>query len=112
MPDFEDLPPTSDSVSVQSLEKTGEGVPRALANNAELVTSKGNIITKDGAVVSTAYSDTSLSENIFADPEIRDYYKQVYEDAKYESRHVFDADATWTPEEEKKIVRKLDWHGE
>jgi hypothetical protein len=35
----------------------------------------------------------------------------VYEKAQYECRHVLDADLTWTKEEEKKLVRKLDWHG-
>lgn len=99
----------ADSVSIQSFEKTDGNIPQALKHEADVVTSRGNVITKDGLIVSTADSDTSLSGNIFADPEIRDYYKQVYEDAKYECRHVFDADASWTPEEEKAVVRKLDW---
>ncbi|KAF1816976.1 MFS general substrate transporter [Eremomyces bilateralis CBS 781.70] len=55
-----------------------------------------------------AYLD--ISANPFADPQVRDYYIGVYEKAKYECRHAFDADATWTKEEEKKIIRKLDWH--
>ena len=50
------------------------------------------------------------SSNPFLDPAVADHYRKLYEDAEYECRHVFDPTAEWTPEEEKKIVRKLDWH--
>ena len=102
----------ADNISVQTFDKESGKPPNGVTQNAELVTARGNIVTKDGVVFSTQESDSSLSANIFADPEVRDYYKQVYEDAQYECRHVFDADATWSAEEEKKIVRKLDWHGQ
>ena len=88
-----------------------EKVPKVILKDAELITAKGNIITKDGVVISTKDSDTSLSTNIFSDPEVKAYYIGVYEKAQYECRHVFDADLTWSQEEEKKLVRKLDWHG-
>ncbi|QDS73106.1 hypothetical protein FKW77_000765 [Venturia effusa] len=84
-------------------------VSRAILDSAELVSARGNVITKDGLVVSTEDSDHSLSTNVFQDPEVRAYYVGVYEKANYECRHVFDADLTWTKEEEKKVVRKLDW---
>lgn len=86
-------------------------VPGVILKDAELITAKGNIVTKDGVVVSTLDSDSSLSANIFSDPEIKAYYIGVYEKAQYECRHVFDAELTWTKEEERKLVRKLDWHG-
>lgn len=85
--------------------------PRALIDEAELVTARGNVVTKDGVVISTDDSDHSLSTNVFQDPEVKAYFVRVYEKAKYECRHVFDADLTWTKEEERKIVRKLDWRG-
>jgi hypothetical protein len=97
----------SDSISAQ--EKVI--VPQAILDDADIVTAKGNIITKDGQVISTQESDASLSGNVFADPEVKAYYVGVYEKANYECRHVFDADLTWSKEEEKKIVRRLDWHG-
>lgn len=101
------------SESDSQSEKNGihAQAPRVILDNAELVTARGNIVTKDGVVVSTEDSDHSLSTNVFQDPEVRAYYVGVYEKAKYECRHVFDADLTWTKEEEKKIVRKLDWRG-
>lgn len=49
-------------------------------------------------------------ENPFSDPAKAVYWKEVYENSRYECRHVFDPDIAWSREEEKKIVRKLDWH--
>ena len=49
------------------------------------------------------------SKDPFNTPENIAHWKQVYEDASYECRHVFDPTLTWTEEEEKKIIRKLDW---
>ncbi|AEO69062.1 uncharacterized protein THITE_2119058 [Thermothielavioides terrestris NRRL 8126] len=49
-----------------------------------------------------------VSKNPFLDPEVAAHWRQVYEDAKYECRHVLDPTLTWTEEEEKRIVRKLD----
>ncbi|PVH93441.1 MFS general substrate transporter [Periconia macrospinosa] len=102
---------SSDSLSSRSVEKPDDDVPKALAENAKVVTKKGNIITKDGTVISTQDSDSSLSGgNVFADLEVREYYRNLYEEAQYECRHIFEPEATWTEEEEKKIIRKLDWH--
>ena len=97
-----------DTVSIQSIEKDGHKPPQGLTRDAELVTARGNIISKDGVVYSSNDSDDSLAGNIFADPEVAAYYKDVYENATYECRHVFDPAATWTPEEEKAVIRKLD----
>ncbi|KAJ4363673.1 hypothetical protein N0V83_009969 [Neocucurbitaria cava] len=100
----------ADTLSIQSIEKSDKP-PAAVTRDAQLVTAKGNVITKDGIVFGNhGSSDSSLNDNIFADPEVRDYYKQVYEDAQYECRHIFDAEAAWSKEEERKVIRKLDWH--
>jgi hypothetical protein len=104
---------SSDTQSQISTEKPGlhAKTPRALLDDAEVVTAQGNIITKDGAVISTEDGHQIRQKNVFQDPEIAAYYVGVYEKAKYESRHVFDPNATWTEEEEKRIIRKLDWRG-
>lgn len=86
-------------------------VAGTLLDGAQIVTKGGNIVTKDGVVVSTRESDASLSTNVFADTEIRDFYVRMYEKAKYECRHAFDAELTWTEEEEKKLIRKIDLRG-
>ncbi|KAL3495459.1 major facilitator superfamily domain-containing protein [Aspergillus germanicus] len=54
--------------------------------------------------------DVSETRNPFLDPEVAERYTQIYEDAEYECRHAFDPKLTWTREEEKAIVRKIDWH--
>lgn len=73
-------------------------------------------IRKDAATISSSSSvapsvDASdLSDNPFADPAVAAHYATVYEKAKYECRHVFDPNLQWTPQEERRLVRKLDWH--
>lgn len=53
-------------------------------------------------------SAEAIEKNPFADPETADFYRRVYEDAKYESRKAYDPKFYWTKKEEKKMVRKLD----
>lgn len=93
--------------------------PRKFANgyvapaDAKLVTKSGNVITADGEVILTGNGDSELEEgykhNIFKDPEVAAYYRDLYEKAQYEGRHVFDPELEWTKEEERKIVWKLEW---
>ena len=52
----------------------------------------------------------STRKNPFDDPAVTEHWRQVYEKSRYECRHVFDPKLTWTEEEEKRLVRKLDWH--
>ena len=60
---------------------------------------------------STGSETSSLNEdivdahhNVFEAPEAQDIYKLV---EGFESAHRFQADATWTPDEEKKLVRRV-----
>lgn len=101
----------SDRNSRDSTEKTTTKISKAVLLEADLVTAKGNVVTKDGLVVALQEPEVGVPVNPFSDPEVKEYYTGVYEKAKYECRHVFDADLTWSKEEEKKLVRKLDWHG-
>ncbi|KAL9618897.1 MAG: hypothetical protein Q9160_006422 [Pyrenula sp. 1 TL-2023] len=54
--------------------------------------------------------EESFTSNPFADPKVAEHYRNIYEEAKYECRHAFDPELEWEPAEEKKLVRKLDWH--
>lgn len=49
-------------------------------------------------------------EHPFQDARAAEYWKGVYERANYESRSRFDPTLTWSPGEEAKVVRKLDFH--
>lgn len=49
------------------------------------------------------------SDNPFLDPDVADHWRNVYEQAQYECRHVFDPSLTWSPEEERRLIWKVDW---
>lgn len=106
----------SSQLSRTSLEKrraaaAANEIRGDLIQNADLITAKGNVVTKDGTVVGVNRDDKVFGEHIFQDPEVAEHYRIVYEKAQYECRHVFDPELTWTEEEEKRLVRKLDWRG-
>ncbi|KAN0063321.1 hypothetical protein ACQY0O_004486 [Thecaphora frezii] len=48
------------------------------------------------------------SSHIFQDEAIAAHWRQVYEKSSYESRHRFDPFFVWGPEEEKRLLRKVD----
>lgn len=62
---------------------------------------------------SSQHSDSEAEEshgpNPFSDPESVVHWKQAYEDSQYECRHAFDPTAVWTAEEERAVIRKVDW---
>ncbi len=48
-------------------------------------------------------------KNPFKEQTAAEHWRKVYEKSSYECRHVFDPSFTWSEEEEKRLVRKLDW---
>ncbi|KAL7928228.1 major facilitator superfamily domain-containing protein [Trichoderma chlorosporum] len=48
-------------------------------------------------------------KNPFRDAAVAQHWKEVYEKSEYECRHVFDPSLSWSEEEERRLVRKLDW---
>ncbi|KAH3662560.1 hypothetical protein OGAPHI_005812 [Ogataea philodendri] len=48
------------------------------------------------------------AKNPFADPEAAERWRKVYEASNYENLPWYDPDFTWTKEEERRLVRKLD----
>ena len=68
------------------------------------------VIKQDELSNENLLDESQFASNPFADPSIAEHYRKIYEDAKYECRHVFDPDLEWEPAEEKKLIRKLDWH--
>lgn len=64
--------------------------------------------TEYSVSVALGSSLESDDKNPFADPVVAEYYRHIYEKAQYECRAAFDPSFDWTPEEEKKLVRKLD----
>ena len=77
---------------------------------------KGSAVANIAALTATSASDDSsddeygaLAKNPFLDPDIATHWRQAYDNAQYECRHVFDPTLTWTEEEEKRVIRKIDW---
>nr|UYO77175.1 major facilitator superfamily transporter (MSF) [Trichoderma calamagrostidis] len=50
----------------------------------------------------------SIDSHAFSDPAMAEHWRQIYEKANYENRHRFDPQFTWTAEEEKRLVKKID----
>lgn len=79
----------------------------------EATTFSDPLPTKDSAYVSsTSGSDeegTKFAKNPFLDPDAAAYWRAQYEACDYECKDVFDPTLEWTEEEERAIVRRLDW---
>lgn len=97
---------------------SAEAEKRQIPSDAQFVTKSGVIITEDGVIYknSDVAGDDSDEEatgeklsHVFKDPEVAQYYRNVYEKSNYECRHRFDPDFEWTPEEEKKILWRLEY---
>jgi len=67
----------------------------------------GSSTQKDGFGISL---EETFDSNPFGDPEVAAHYRAIYEEARYECRDAFDPSLEWTSQEERRIVRKLDWH--
>lgn len=55
------------------------------------------------------FTDGGDEKNPFLHPDVSEYWRQTYEKSQYECRHVFDPTLTWSEEEEKRLIRRLDW---
>lgn len=77
-------------------------------------TDKNDISVEATKINSYSSSDeeSQLNEsgpNPFIDPKIAQHYRELYDKTQYECRGAFDPDFEWTKEEEKKIIRKIDY---
>ncbi|CAK9442221.1 uncharacterized protein LODBEIA_P59640 [Lodderomyces beijingensis] len=57
----------------------------------------------------TSEESNQLEKNPFLDPKVEEFYREIYSSSKYESYVAFDPHFTWTEEEEKKVVWKLNF---
>ncbi|EAQ88823.1 hypothetical protein CHGG_05442 [Chaetomium globosum CBS 148.51] len=73
---------------------------------------------KEGSPPSVSISQESLTdsegygsstEHVFSDPAVASHWRDVFEKAGYENRHRFDPSFTWSAEEERKLLRKIDF---
>ncbi|ORY73438.1 major facilitator superfamily domain-containing protein [Leucosporidium creatinivorum] len=86
--------------AVPALDKRikGDESPRSTDSKTELESDfKSDVESREDA--------DSIWNSVFDDPLLAKYYEPPEE---YEGKHRFDPSARWTPEEEKKILRKVD----
>ncbi|CAI5760349.1 unnamed protein product [Candida verbasci] len=57
----------------------------------------------------TSSESNELLKNPFLDPHVEEYYRTLYNASEYECRTAFDPKFTWTEDEEKKVIRKLNF---
>ncbi len=101
------------SISKTSTMSTREGTaqPEGKSSSTSVVTLSDTYPKERARNYGTLEPDgeNTDKDNPFLDPDIADYWRNVYEKAQYECRHVFDPTLTWSEEEERQLVRKLDW---
>ena len=92
-----------DAIPVASLDDKYDKTARGI----------GDSKAKHSASASSNHSEPEdghyFGKNPFSDPATAAHWRDVYEKSRYECRHVFDPEMTWTEEEEKRLVRKIDW---
>jgi hypothetical protein len=57
--------------------------------------------------ISSTVPNAADDDHVFKDPVTEKYWREVYDKAEYEGRHRFDPHFSWTPQEEKRLVRKV-----
>ncbi|KAF7867374.1 hypothetical protein EAF04_005457 [Stromatinia cepivora] len=80
----------------------------------EEVTTFGDPLPAKNATFASTISDSdedglAFAKNPFLDPDVAEQWTRIYEKSQYECRHVFDPSFSWTEEEERRLVRRLDW---
>lgn len=65
---------------------------------------------RDSSTSEESTEQESYEKNPFLDPGVAEHWQRTYEESKYECRHFFDPQLTWSAEEEKRLVRLIDWN--
>lgn len=95
--DLQSRPPSMASTTDE--KHPTQGSPAGYASNTDSV----------DIPVPDAEGYGSSEDHIFKDPAVASHWRGVYETANYENRHRFDPDLRWTAEEEKRVLRKIDF---
>ncbi|KAI9052048.1 hypothetical protein LZ554_004301 [Drepanopeziza brunnea f. sp. 'monogermtubi'] len=70
---------------------------------------KDDAYGRPGSMPECDEEGTEFKKNPFLNPDVAEHWTIVYEKSQYECRDAFDPKFTWTEEEEKKLVQRLDW---
>lgn len=99
------------STEMQLANYISMGYLRASAGTREVdvLLDKDKTNVREEETFLTDGESVASRSNPFLDPATAEYYTKVYEDCEYECRSAFDPGLEWTEDEERRIVRKLDW---
>jgi hypothetical protein len=93
------VPPSTSS-------KDGRDKHAASIDTKDITSLEPTSASEDSGSVQEFYD---VVKNPFLNPDVAAHWRKVYDEAEYECRHVFDPTLTWTEEEEKRVIRKVDW---
>ena len=86
-------------------DPTKEGAPFTTADKELGSSGRDSASDIDPEQVEGDYG--SYRDHIFTDEKVAEYWRGVYENAKYEGRHRFDPSFTWSAQEEIAVKRKV-----
>lgn len=100
----------TDDADDSDASDSSEGyLPGTTKRSRGYITVDGKVAT-GGTTKDLEVGESSNNNNIFKDPDVANYYRNLYEEAQYEGRHAFAPNFEWTEEEEQQLVWKLEWH--
>lgn len=95
------VPPIQASIPITDNPIASSKSTSSLEDKNPSIRSSANSLPSD--------EELPLKTNPFSNPHVAAQWKKVYDDCQYECRYVFDPTVEWTEEEEKRVIRKVDW---
>ncbi|KAK0113524.1 hypothetical protein ONS95_013778 [Cadophora gregata] len=110
MPTMSDFKDTAVAQTTTSQANSQKGTQPDKAHYDATHPTKDDVYIGSGSASTTTDEDgADFKKNPFLDPDVAEHWATVYEKSQYECRGAFDPTFTWTDEEERKLVRRLDW---
>ncbi|CEP64326.1 uncharacterized protein LALA0_S11e01574g [Lachancea lanzarotensis] len=97
------------TVNVRSNSSSSQDSPQRILVEELPDDDKNRFIVDDTEFETSSHESDYSTRNPFIDPDAEKYYRNIYTECNYECLKAFDPDFKWTQEEEKKLLRKVDW---
>ncbi|KAI0010324.1 MFS general substrate transporter [Xylariaceae sp. FL0662B] len=96
-------------MAIELERKSEEKVPTPETKRVTPRDSSSSGASEDAPSAEVDQEYGSTSTHVFSDPVKAEHWRNIYEKARYENRHRFDPNYTWTAEEEQRLVKKIDF---
>lgn len=90
------------------MKDRGDAVEHSITLDPEKIKATTNRATEADSQGGDDLDGPNSRNHVFSDPLAAEHWRNIYEKAEYENRHRFDPEFTWTAEDERKLVRKVD----